>query len=660
LAGPARQATQAALVAGVALAVLAAAAAHAGGSSSAVAPAYVPDAQCTPCHAGLVQSFPSIGMARSFGVPSRVGAPEDFSLARFAHAASGDRYALEWRPDGRLWFSRWREPQEGGAAAERFDVPVDFFLGSGNRARTYLYRTPSGELFQLPLAWYSQERRFAMAPGFDRTDHEGISRRVRRECLFCHDATPVPEPGENWDARSAPHRFPGDLPHGIGCQRCHGPGSEHARLAWSGVASPEALRAAIVQPARLATERARDVCAQCHLQPSVALPGLRRLGTGDFSFRPGARLSDHVLAIEAVNADRDGTPQVDRIEINHHAHRLERSSCFAASDESAAGRGRLACFSCHDPHRKPERREVLARVRAVCLSCHQAQGDADDTHRTATECSSCHMPERRPRDVVRVTITDHRIAARPAAASERLAPLAEEEPVLLDLRLAEPTRAGADADLYRTLAVVRGQGAASPEAVERLRRLAVARAGRSPDLLLDAVQGLLNARRHADAEELLRAVPPAGSVAAAGWSEWDRRQAEEWRGLALAGQGRYAEAVTVLAPLRDVTPPRPEALYNLGLALRGGGRAAEAAAVLSRVVELRPQQAMAWYQLGLARRAAGLPGALEAFDAALRADPDLARARQARGSEAVAPVPPDRLAPLTPLAPPAPSDTPPR
>ncbi|MBW3549201.1 MAG: hypothetical protein KY452_13855, partial [Actinobacteria bacterium] len=71
------------------------------------------------------------------------------------------------------------------------EQPVDWVLGSGHTSRTYLYATPGGELYQLPLAWYSQDGgHWAMAPGFDRPDHVGLLRPVRRECMFCHNAYP--------------------------------------------------------------------------------------------------------------------------------------------------------------------------------------------------------------------------------------------------------------------------------------------------------------------------------------------------------------------------------------------------------------------------------------------------------------------------------------
>lgn len=580
---------------------------------------YVADAQCTPCHAEIARDFPTIGMARAFGPPDRSVALEDWSLATFEHAASGDHYRMAWRDDGRLWFERWRVDRKS-AAVHRFETPVAYALGSGNRSRTYLYRAPSGELFQLPLAWYAQEKRFAMAPGYDRPDHEGVTRRVRRECLFCHDAAPTSDtvaPG--WDQRFAPQVFPAELPHGIGCQRCHGPGSEHVRVAWTGVAPPAEIRAAIVQPARLDPPRAREVCSQCHLQPSVAVPGLRRLGRGDYAFRPGESLDDSILAVEALNADADGTPQTDRFEINHHAHRLEGSRCFAASPESETGRGRLACFRCHDPHRKLPKAELVARVRNVCVACHEPGRcpKVPAAESASADCASCHMPERRPRDVVHVTMTDHRIQKNPAQADVRLAPLNEEDPILLDLRLRDTAPVGPDADLYRALAVVRSQGGASPAAVDRLLTLTNKRQPPETELALDLAQGLLLTRRPAEAEEILRQVLTR---------EPENAQATEWLGLTLAGQGRWIESSTVLRPLADDNPPRPEALYNLGLALRQIGRPEEAVNLLERVVALRPNQALAWYHLALARRAAGREGVGEALERALAVDPAMDRA----------------------------------
>ena len=178
------------------------------------------------------------------------------------------------------------------------------------------------------------------------------------------------------------------------------------------------------------------------------------------------------------------------------------------------------------------------------------------------------MPERRPRDVVRVTMTDHRIQKTPSPQDVSLAPSNEEDPILLDLRLRDAAPVGPDADLYRALAVVRSQGGASPAAVDRLLALTNQRQPPETELALDLAQGLLLTRRPAEAEEILRQVLPREPANA---------QATEWLGLALAGQGRWIEFSTVLLSLADDDPPRPEALYNVGLAPPQLGRPGGAA-----------------------------------------------------------------------------------
>ena len=82
--------------------------------------------------------------------------------------------------------------------------------------------------------------------------------------------------------------FAGELPQGIDCQRCHGPGGRHADLARTAGAKPGDIRASILNPARLAPSLRMDVCLQCHLQPASEkfLP-LSGASTGDrFHLRP--------------------------------------------------------------------------------------------------------------------------------------------------------------------------------------------------------------------------------------------------------------------------------------------------------------------------------------------------------------------------------------
>ncbi len=582
---------------------------------------YVDDDLCGDCHAGLSAAYErDVGMARSFGRPSAATQIEDFARARVEHAPSGQHFELAWRGEG-LIFRRWLKGDDG-RPRHLLEQPVDFWLGSGHHARVYLYRTPWGELYQLPIAWYTQERRFGMAPGYDRPDHEGVLRRVRRECLFCHNAYPDVPLGA--DARYAPQTFPEQLPEGIGCQRCHGPGAEHvatvahesARVERAGGELDLArLRASIVNPARLEPARRDDVCLGCHLQPAVALPGARRFGRGDWSFRPGQALADYVAQ---VDADYEGQPRAERFEINHHPYRLRQSRCF---QESA---GRLSCLTCHDPHRKPAPAARAAHFRAACLSCHKADACTVSLHGDAgaparDDCVACHMPRRRPQDVVHVVMTDHLIARRAAREVERLAPRQERDPVVSGVSLLEPhgLPVGPLPEIYRALAVVVSSGTAV--AVTRLETLLQATPLDEDEPWLALAQGQLQQRRYVAAEASLRRVLARAPT---------HVQAEEWIALALAGQGRYDEAGARWRAQAARGQAGPEALFNLGRVLLGQGRAREALVELQRALDLRPNLPAVWFQRGAALRALGREReARESWERTLEFDPAHARAR---------------------------------
>lgn len=561
---------------------------------------FVDDTTCGECHAERAASFQHVGMARSFSRPRRDAAIEDFAALPFFHARSRQYLDMTWR-EGRLVFRRY-ELAADGAPIHLVEQPVDWILGSGNHARTYLYRTPNGELYQLPLAWYTAPRAWGMAPGYDRKDHDGLLRRVRHECLFCHNAYPAlkSEPLSYWRSQTLPEQ----LPEGIGCQRCHGPGERHVRLAAG--TDRQATRNAIVNPARLDAGRRRDVCAQCHLLPSVAVAGARRFGRDVYSFRPGERLADYAPPLDVLEKE---LPRADRFEINHHPYRLEQSRCFRESG------GRLGCLTCHDPHRRVGEADRAAHYRAACLSCHER------AHRPAADCTTCHMPKRRTQDVVHAVMTDHFIRRTPGGA-ELLAPLEEREPSVDGVEFLDAASApgGAIGELYRLLPLVRATGGAHAAMVRRLEQLLAAAKPETAEPYLDLAMAQLRQRRYPaleeTAEEILRRVP-------------GQPLALEWLGMARAARsGNGEEAIPLLREALK-SEARPETEFNLGVFLAGRGRTEEAIGHYERALAGRPNLAAAWIRLGDARQECGATlEAMEAYRRALALEPSLTRASE--------------------------------
>jgi tetratricopeptide (TPR) repeat protein len=522
------------------------------------------------------------------------------------------------RDGGGIRFRRYQLDHQG-AEINVFEQDVDWVLGSGHRSRTYLFRTPGDELYQLPIAWYTQEAAWGMAPGFDRPDHQGVGRRVQRECMFCHNAYPDVPAGS--DDYLRPQLFPAELPHGIGCQRCHGPGAEHVRRGLADAVDFKALAASIVNPAELGRERRREVCYQCHLQPSVALMGVRRFGRGVYSYRPGEPLADYLVQIDV---EEEGVERGERFEINHHPYRLEQSACFQKSG------GELSCLTCHDPHRKVPVAERPAHYRRACLGCHRlddcdleamasasAAGTVELPRGVALDdCAGCHMSQRRSRDVVHAVMTDHLIRRRPGG-EELLAPLEESTPVIVGARLTDPDGPqGALGEVYRAVAVLRAGG--SPEAVVWLeKKLAEAR----PEELepyLDLGRWQLEQQR-----------PQAAAATAARLRERHPGDAVV-TGLLAAAKAELGEPEAALALAREaleLDPTRPEAHYNLGQLLLAQQGPAAALPHLRRAVELRPHFAAGWYRLSFALERLGRRDqVLDGLRRALAAEPSFREA----------------------------------
>lgn len=541
-------------------------------ATEGAAAGYVDDAVCGRCHVDKYKSYQKVGMAQSFKRPQNAIHIEDFGK-EFYHEASQRYYQILENGDG-LLFRRYQRADDGGIV-NRIEIPIDWVVGSGNRARSYLYQTDWGELYFLPINWYSEDQRWGMSPGFEDGDHPGIHRQIPRKCMFCHNA--FPEVPEGSDRQWIVETFPHTLPEGTGCQRCHGPGAEHIRTVLRG-GDIEAIHAAIVNPARLPPVLRDSVCFQCHLLPSAALAGTRRFGFGDYAFRPGQNLSDYLVP---VDVREEGLDPVERFEINHHGYRFFRSRCYQESG------GELACISCHDPHVKPESAAFRASVREVCTGCHANVIDLHepDTDLSGGACVGCHMPQRRTGDVILVTMTDHRIARGPFDHDTLVAPRDKDNRVITAvdvLDFGDPP-SGTEADAYRTLAALRS----GRNVIAAQRGLEVA----LEDLELtdtapyvDLASAQFNAGRYDDAEDTARKVIASGE---------NLRPAYTVLGSALLAQGQRDAAMDALQTSLELEA-EPEAHFNLAAALIAAGDYAAAEQHLDAAIELRPNLAVAW------------------------------------------------------------------
>ena len=517
---------------------------------------------CGECHAAIAQSYSATGMGRSFSRPAPSNRIEKYSGSAFYHAPSDTYFEMVER-NGE-YFQRQYQFGFRGQRTNESETAIDYIMGSGNHARTYLHRRPDNELIELPLGWYAEKGGYwSMNPGYDRPDHAGLSRSIPYACMFCHNGYPeIPE------ARG-PRANPvfRNIPEGIDCQRCHGDGREHVRLAQASGSRLEAVRAAIVNPSRLTSDRQLEVCLQCHLEPNGgSLSNLMvRYERAPFSYKPGEPLAGFRL-----HFDQPATAS-DRFEIvGSAAYRLMQSQCFLKS------KGAMTCTTCHDPHSQVQHQNE------ACMKCHANTV----VHSADPDCIGCHMPKRRAQDAVHVVMTDHLIQ-RKKPDRDLLGPLAEE--LHSDnAGKVEPYYPPDVSNLYLGIAQV-SERSSRVEGIARLRTAITNSKPSAAEYYLQLGDALRASRRFSDAiepyEEAVRREPQSAI-------------AHLRLGLDLARARQFGRADEQYKAAERLAPADASLFKDIGISYLEQGRMADAGAAFGRSIALDPAQYEAHNGLG--------------------------------------------------------------
>jgi tetratricopeptide (TPR) repeat protein len=551
---------------------------------------YVDAKTCAKCHTDIARNYSNTGMARSFQSPDGASVPNPKA---YFHRASATWYQIVSKDGG--WYQRWWQIGFKGQEESAGESKIDYVMGSGNHVRTYLHRTTRGTLIELPLAWYAEKGgSWALNPGLDLSDPP-IGRKIGYDCMFCHNSYPSIPSGHE-DAGSEPV-FAGQLPQGIDCQRCHGPGGNHVQALSQPGAKLSDIRSAIVNPSRLGKDRAMEVCMQCHLETTSApLPNaIRRFDRGPFSYRPGEPLSAFQLSFDhAPGSGREG-----KFEIVNAVYRLRQSKCFLES------KGELGCITCHNPHEIKHGQAADDEYNKACARCHALGKLAAQSHPLVSNgasggnCVGCHMPKRRTEDIVHVVMTDHLIQRHPPA--NLVAEFPERHGPGLEYRGEVVPYGGPSAnndDLYTAVAQVTHMS--NLEAgIPRLQAEIAKRKPERPEFYMELGDALQRAGRSEESAAAYRA-------------------ALEKIGIEkVAGEKRPASALL---------------WARLAQPLRAMGKSQEPLDAMLKSVQADPNQAENWYNLGLLQSDLGdKKSAIDSFRKSIALDPEFADSRNALG-----------------------------
>jgi predicted CXXCH cytochrome family protein len=175
----------------------------------------------------------------------------------------------------------------------------------------------------------------------------------------------------------------------VGCERCHGPGSEH-------VAHPS--RSNILNPAQMDNVAATDTCISCHSQgqpPHNPIEG--KLYDWPVGYHAGSKLQDFWRLEDCTLGQ---TTFYYFPDCTAHKNRMQGNDFV----QSVMYRHGITCSSCHDVHGTANYAQLRKPANQICLDCH-GPSSPNGPHRATpqehthhkdrspgSECVACHMP----------------------------------------------------------------------------------------------------------------------------------------------------------------------------------------------------------------------------------------------------------------------------
>ena len=339
---------------------------------------YTGEARCMKCHVDIGKAHAATRHARTFHhgqelhdlpLPKDPLADPDESDVKQALIFKDGKLEAETRVDDKVYRS-----------------VVDYAVGTVNRYFSLVMKDQDGHYRVFRLSYYTENGQ----SGWGRSSGDGGNddriQRVRGQtvhvqdsivrCVACHVTN-----ARNFAETTAPKdRGPEANDHGIGCERCHGPGANHEKAMDLGFSDH-----AIASPTGMSAEAVTKVCAECHIV--------------------GSR--DEIQ--KAPNSE---------MWVRSPGLTMTFSRCYTESQ------GDMSCLTCHDPHRDAEKSP--AYYEAKCLKCHDvgrpnASPKSTGDHLAGrgavckvnpkTDCLNCHMPKIQV-PVLHTSLTDHFIRVR--------------------------------------------------------------------------------------------------------------------------------------------------------------------------------------------------------------------------------------------------------
>lgn len=202
----------------------------------------------------------------------------------------------------------------------------------------------------------------------------------------------------------------------VGCERCHGPGSEHAT---------HPTRGNIINPAQMDSAASNDTCIQCHSQGQpLTNPIEGKYYDWPVGYRVGFKLQDYWKLEDCTLGQ---TTFLYFPDCTAHKNRMQGND-FA---QSVMYRHGVTCSSCHDVHGTPNYAELRKPADQICLDCHgpstpngphTASIEEHTHHKPGSQggqCVACHMPAIETEGVPGALVHAHTFRFIPPSATDK-------------------------------------------------------------------------------------------------------------------------------------------------------------------------------------------------------------------------------------------------
>ena len=123
-------------------------------------------------------------MAQSSGRVGTAEPKEQFDRTQFRDSSGAFAYTVGRDASG--YYFNYRQ-QGKPAASQPIEGrrPLDYFVGSGNAARSYIINV-DGFLYEAPVAYFRSLASWKSAPGVADLDYPYLTRPILQGCLQCH------------------------------------------------------------------------------------------------------------------------------------------------------------------------------------------------------------------------------------------------------------------------------------------------------------------------------------------------------------------------------------------------------------------------------------------------------------------------------------------